>query len=332
MNHPGPRIYAPEAFAEQRRMLAGSWQLARATTAAAEPGWIPATAGMEPVLLTTLAGETRAFPNVCTHRGAILLEQPASTLRCPYHGRQFGPDGHLRVAPGCPALPFGEDLEPLGVDRLGPWTFVRCAGDAPFPDLSRWLDPASLAGLERDPAGDVTYTVRAHWALWVENYLEGLHVPYVHPGLRATLDLGAYRTHVEERERVVVQVGVAKQGPYLPLPAGHPAGPNVGGLYIFLFPGTCINVYAWGVSLNMVEPVSPTETRIHYQRWVAPADGRDVGGPGGALDDVEREDDTVVERVARGVAAVAARGGKLGSYVPTWEDGARAFHGWLSGA
>ncbi|TMH07471.1 MAG: hypothetical protein E6H79_04690, partial [Betaproteobacteria bacterium] len=32
-----------------------------------------------------------------------------------------------------------------------------------------------------------------NWALYVENYLEGLHIPFVHPGLTKTLDLGNYR-------------------------------------------------------------------------------------------------------------------------------------------
>lgn len=323
MSHPGTRIYAPEAFAQQRRLLSLGWHLAR--TGHATDAWTPGLAGMDPVLLHDGA----AYPNVCTHRGALLLDEPATVLRCPYHGRQFGPGGRLRLAPGCSTPPPGEDLEALGVSRLGPWTFVRCAGVAPFPDVSRWLHPGSLAGLQRHPEGDLTYTVRAHWAMWVENYLEGLHVPYVHPGLRATLDLGAYRTHVDDRERVVIQVGVSKQGPHLPLPASHPAGSNVGGLYLYLFPATCLNIYAWGVSLNIIEPVSANETRVHYQRWAWPGVAVD-GGPGGALDDVEREDDLVVERVARGVDSIAARGGKLGSYVPGWEDGTRAFHGWLT--
>ena len=323
MRHPGTRLYAPEAFSGQRRALSASWQIARFTPSDAL--WTPADVGMDRVLLS----EGKAYPNVCTHRAATLLDAPSSTLRCPYHGRQFGPGGALKVAPGCPTLPTGENLEPIATLAVGPWTFARYAGSRDFPDLSRWLQGVPLAGLERDPNGDRVYTINAHWALWVENYLEGLHVPFVHPGLRGALDLGAYRTEIEDR--VVVQIGVARQEPYVPLPAGHVAGTNVGGLYLYIYPCTALNIYAWGVSVNAIEPVSATETRIHYQRWVWPDTPVEVQttGAGGALDDVEQEDDAIVERVARGVAKVAAHQGRLGSYVPGWEDGAQAFHRWL---
>jgi choline monooxygenase len=324
MLHPGTRLYAPEAFFGQRRALGAEWQIARHTPSDAL--WTPARVGMDSVLLS----EGRAYPNVCSHRAAVLSEAPVSALRCPYHGRQFGPGGRLKLAPGCPTLPTGEDLEPQATHTLGPWTFVRPAGTRGFPDLSRWLDSIPLGALQRDPTGDRVYTVRAHWALWVENYLEGLHVPFVHPGLRSALDLGAYRSEVEDR--VVVQIGVARQGPHLPLPAGHAAGENVGGLYLYLYPCTALNLYAWGVSVNVLEPVSANETRIHYERWVWPNAPRDAhsGGAGGALDDVELEDDAIVERVARGVEQIAAHHGRLGTYVPGWEDGAQAFHRWLT--
>ena len=324
MQHPGTRLYAPEAFFEQRRAFGADWQLARYTPSDAL--WTPAEVGMDRVLLS----EGRAYPNVCTHRAATLLDAPSSTLRCPYHGRQFGPGGLLRVAPGCPAVPYGEDLEPLATHPLGPWTFVRSSGHRPFPQLSRWLDGIPLETLRRDPTGDRVYTIKAHWALWVENYLEGLHVPFVHPGLRSALDLSAYRSEIDDR--VVVQIGVARQEPYVPLPSGHPAGAQVGGLYLYVYPCTALNIYAWGVSVNAIEPVSATETRIHYQRWVWPGTPPEVqtAGAGGALEDVELEDDDIVERVACGVAQAAAHTGRLGAYVPGWEDGAQAFHQWLT--
>lgn len=347
--HPGPQLYSPESFAAQRRALASTWQFVRRESPGAAP-WTSARVGMEGVLLN---GD-RAYANVCTHRGAVLLEPGSSpeadalassqnprfkrSITCPYHGRRFGPDGRLKVAPGCPVLPIGEDLAPLAVTELGPWTFARLAGlplpalgeprpgNPALPDVTRWV-----AGVPLDTLSFVsqsTYTVRAHWALWVENYLEGLHVPFVHRALARTLDLARYRTLVEDR--VVVQIGASTNGPFVPLPAGHPAGVDVAGLYLYLFPCTALNIYAWGVSVNVVEPISAGETRIHYERWAWPESGDAPGGPGGALDDVELEDDAIVERVARGVDSLIARGGALGSYAPGWEDGTRAFHAWLT--
>ena len=32
------------------------------------------------------------------------------------------------------------------------------------------------------------YLVEGHWALYVDNYLEGFHIPYIHAALNETLD------------------------------------------------------------------------------------------------------------------------------------------------
>ena len=327
MNHAGtPDRYSTAAFERQRALLARQWHLARVTGAAPPPEsddrWHAAKAGMQPILLRG----AEAFSNVCTHRAAILVEAgPTAQLQCPYHGRRFGPDGRLTHAPGCPSLPRHEDLPRLAHARLGPWRMVRAAGGAALPATAHWTDGLPLDRLQF--VGSTLYEVRAHWALWVENYLEGLHVPWVHPALRSTLDLGGYETRAEDR--LGVQMGRVKEGPELPLAPTHPAGQRVGGLYLYLFPCTTLNFYAWGASVNVVEPLSAGLTRVHYAKWSWAADPA-PGGPGGALDEVEREDDAIVERVARGVAALADRGGLLGSYVPGWEDGTRAFHNWLA--
>jgi hypothetical protein len=77
--------------------------------------------------------------------------------------------------------------------RRGPRGGGRCPSSRSRPreELRRWLGDAwarlamlPLDKLLYDPSGAKSFTVKAHWALYVENYLEGLHVPFVHPGLR----------------------------------------------------------------------------------------------------------------------------------------------------
>ena len=40
------------------------------------------------------------------------------------------------------------------------------------------------------------YFVKANWALYCENYLEGFHIPFVHAGLNQVLDFGEYTTEI----------------------------------------------------------------------------------------------------------------------------------------
>jgi choline monooxygenase len=287
----------------------------------------------EPILLVRTGEETvRALANVCTHRGAVLVETPgkAAQLRCPYHGRRYALDGRLLHAPemeGCPGFPTDADnLPEVAVGIWGPLVFVSVHPSAPFESFiapvrqyAPW-SPSRAATPER-----ATYGVAAHWALWCDNYLEGLHVPWVHPGLVRELDWRAYRT--EALPLGVLQVGLAPAGATpLPLPEGHPfVGERSAGLYLHLFPCTTLNFYPWGLSVNIVTPRAWDRTDVLYQAWVRDPTLRGAGA-GGALDTVELEDDAIVERAQRGVRSRFYQGGR---YVPGWEDGVRRFHAWI---
>lgn len=336
---PAGSLYtSPEAWAALHLpLLARTWHLVATVDQLPEVGAVLPVRLLpgvldEPILLVRGEQGIHACANVCTHRGALLVASACTVtaLRCPYHGRRFGLDGRMQHAPelhGLPDFPGEDDhLAPVAVGVWGPFVFVSLDPVAPFAELVAplaarvgWLPMGEFA---RDPAGERGFEVRASWALWCENYLEGFHVPWVHPALARTLDWRAYRT--ERAPWGVVQIGVAPAGgEAFDVPAGHPdAGAAVAGWYFHLFATTTFNFYPWGLSVNVVEPTGPTSTRIRYQSWVWRAERRGVGA-GGALDEVEHEDDAIVERVQ---AAIGARGYRRGRYAPGWEDGVHHFH------
>ncbi len=285
----------------------------------------------EPLLMVTSAtGETRVFANVCTHRGAVLCTAagPADGLRCPYHGRRFDLDGRVTAAPGFD-VPPEEPLPTLPVRRVGPLVFTTLGDPADWPEgaavLPDRLGAFDLAGLRHDPAGDEAYEVAAHPLLYVENYLEGMHIPFVHPALNRALDWRAYLT--EPVPGGVLQVGLAAAG----VPAFHPApghpdhGRAVAAWYLALFPATLLNYYPWGLSVNLVDPVDAGHVRIRYFRLVNRPELLGLGA-GAGLDVVEAEDDQIVERVQRGVRSRLYRGGVLSD---RWEVGVATFQAWV---
>lgn len=249
----------------------------------------------EPVLLT----RERALSNVCTHRGAVLLDAPCrgETVRCPYHGRRFALDGEVRAAPGFDPVP-DEPLPRLAHARLGPMCFVSLDENA--APLEALLGPAlerfglDLDALTPDPSAPRAYTIEAPWTAWCENYLEGLHIPYVHPELARTLDLSRYT--IELAEHTALQLGEARPDE----PAFEREGRRLGGIYLFVFPLTGFNFYPWGLSLNAVEPLGETRTRVVYRAYVWDAALRERGA-GAGLDLVEQQDDAIIERCAKGM-------------------------------
>jgi choline monooxygenase len=193
-----------------------------------------------------------------------------------------------------------------------------------------WLEEVQglLAALPLDRAraqGGPDYVVEAHFLLWLENYLEGLHIPFVHPALARSLDLGRYRQR--QTSWGTVQVGVGEAGsPGLPLPVGHPdrasADEVIAGYYLYIFPGIALNLYPWGLSLNAIWPEGPARTRVVYRRYVWAPELCGTGA-GGDLHQVELEDDAAVESVQRGLRSRLYRPGRLH---PTEEAGLLWLH------
>ncbi len=320
------------------RLLARSWQLAGDPGAPLDPGdvvpftFLPGSVSEPLLLVRDGGGSLHALSNVCTHRGALLCREGGArtTLRCPYHGRRFGLDGRFLSMPefeGAEGFPTaGDDLPRLPLERWGPLLFT--ALDPAFP-FDGWTAPLAertgflpLGSAVLDPARSRDYDVAAHWALYVDNYLEGLHIPYVHPTLAGALDYAAYRTELFPLGSL--QVGIARDGDdVFSLPPSSPDhGQRVAGYYFWLFPNTTLNVYPWGVSVNVVLPRGPDRTTVAYRSYVWDPDRLDRGA-GSGLDRVEMEDETVVESVQRGVRSRLYRSGR---FSPARETGVHHFH------
>lgn len=316
-----PTFYTSrETWKRLQAMMSGCWLWAGDTEG---PKVEPVELGREPLLLVRDEGEPRLLSNVCTHRWAILIREPQEgrIIRCEYHGRRFDLDGRPSAAPGFPFVPDA----PLARAHAYAWrrfVFGNLAPKAPFPveALESWLGFLPWDKLVRAPKLDSNWSVAAHWALYVDNYLEGLHIPFVHPGLAGVV--AGYRTVLVPGG--VMQIADARpEDPALLPPAGHPeAGSRLAALYLWLFPTTMLNVYPWGMSLNVVDPMSPERTRIRFRVWTWDPDKLGQGA-GAELDGVELEDEGVVESVQRGVASRLAQPGQ---FSPTEEIGPRFFH------
>lgn len=285
----------------------------------------------EPLVLTRDSGNRpRALSNVCTHRGNLVCTRPGPLreLRCAYHGRRFGLDGRMTFMPefeeveGFPAE--SDHLPVLPLETWGPLAFTAIRPPVPF---ERWLapvrerlDPLAGPGAGRGKPRD--YEVAANWALYLDNYLEGFHIPYVHKGLNRLLDYRAYRTEVFAWG--TLQIGIASDGePAFELPPRHPDhGERVAAYYLWLFPNLMLNFYPWGISVNLVTPLAVDRTRITFLSLVSRPEA--VGtGAGADLHNVELEDEAVVEQVQQGVRSRLYHRGR---YSPTQERGPHHFH------
>ena len=111
------------------------------------------------------------------------------------------------------------------------------------------------------------------------------------------------------------------------LPKGHPDhGKSVSAYYYWLFPNMMFNFYPWGLSINVVRPHSPSQSKVSFYTYVLDESKLDQGA-GADLDKVEREDEFVVEAVQKGLQS---RHYQTGRFSPTREQGVHHFHGLLA--
>ncbi len=287
----------------------------------------------EPLVLTNDAsGKIHCLSNVCTHRGNLLVYKPCKVhaLVCKYHGRRFSHDGKFVFMPEFKEVenfPTKEDdLHALPLYRWGNFLFTSLNPSVPaaevFGDIEKRMKWFPVDKLQFRPDLSKDYHVKAHWALYCENYLEGFHIPFVHPGLNEVLDFGDYTTEVFRYSNL--QIGIAKEGDVcFELPETSPDyGKKIAGYYFWVFPNLMLNFYPWGVSVNLVHPLSLSETKVSFLIYVSDESKLNIGA-GADLHQVEMEDEEVVENVQRGVRS---RFYKYGRYSATREQGTHHFH------
>jgi choline monooxygenase len=321
---PGSFYSDADVFAALReRVFARTWQWLGTLDDVAEPESLAPRMLLpglldEPLLLTRDgAGLLRCMSNVCTHRGNVLVGAPckAKQIRCGYHSRRFDLAGRMTFMPEFrQARGFPSPSDDLPQVAFGEWAGLAFAALAPAAPLDAFLEPI-MAALSHDPVASLTYDasrdrdfhVNAHWALYVENYLEGFHIPFVHAALNEVLDYGSYASELHR---------------YSNLQLAHDMQGGVAARYWWVFPNLMLNFYPWGLSVNVVEPQAIDRTRVLFRSFVWD-ESRLERGAGAGLDRVEAEDEAVVEAVARGVRSrLYARG----RYSPSRERGVHHFH------
>jgi choline monooxygenase len=284
-------------------------------------------------LLRDHHGAIKCFSNVCTHRGNLIVTQSGKLgkLRCGYHGRTFDQAGKMIFMPefdGVIDFPCAADhLHEFPVFQWGGMLFLSLNKDsnpsAFFCEMMERMSFFPMDKLVRRDDLSKDYHIRAHWALYCENYLEGFHIPFVHSGLSQALDFPDYDTEIFY-PNACLQLGIGRrEEDCFVLPAdAEDFGKKMAAYYFWVFPNLMFNFYPWGLSLNVVQPISKRETRVSFISYMYD-ESRYNKGAGSDLDRVELEDEAIVENVQRGVRSSFYTQGR---YSPRHERCTHHFH------
>lgn len=316
----------PSLYEKERRTLLGpSWQLfTHESRLIADSDKAPATYVAETfcgwpaiAVRSSKTGEIRAYHNICRHKAGPLEWDNSEGkcalhgLKCKYHGWTYSVDGELRGVPG-----FGEDgrtqlnksdynLWPMRVAVWRGLVFVQALPSPGVPMSGPEANDAFVrenAGfckhLEEVPLEDFefkiakTHSLKCNWKVYVENYLEGYHIPTIHPGLSKEVDMQGYRVKVHDGF-------VEHIAPTLP-----EAGSAYKGLWVWNSPTLAVNWYGAGLSLERIVPMGVGSTEIRYMFLYHKESGAPQSEWQHALDtskEVTEEDIGVCEAVQKGL-------------------------------
>lgn len=322
---------------ERDAVFRSGWQCIAHVSQLAAPGdHVVAELGGLPVIAVRgragdgAPGGIRVLHNVCRHRAGPLARcdgRGAARLRCLYHGWSYDLDGHLLSAP---EMDGAEGFDPASVAlpacESRTWQGLVFASVQPalafealVEGIGERIGAQALDGYQLQQR--VAYEIDCDWKVYVDNYLEGYHVPHVHPALNRMLDYRSYRTELARWHNLQ----------WSPLESVDTLYGNGDALYYWLWPNTMLNILPGRLQVNRVLPLAPGRCRVDFD-FFYPAD------PGGQArrdadrdfsDAVQREDLLICEDVQRGLASGSYLAGRIN---PLRESGVHHFHELLRAA
>lgn len=265
--------------------------------------------------------ELRGLANVCRHRAALIAEGKGNlkTLQCPYHGWTYGLDGKLRRAPemeGVEAFVVEDVCLPrVRVEEWGPLVFANLKTTGPSfretaPAIAEEVARAGFPIEKMKFRERREYLVEANWKIYVDNYLEGYHIPMIHPALYRELDYEKYR--VEAYRYHAAQIA--------PLRASR-GGEGGEVLYYWVFPNLMLNFYPGSLQANAVIPIGPERTLTVFEWYGLPE--QDLEAAVAFSHQVQLEDVAISNSVQKGIRSRSYDRGRLSV---RRENGVHFFH------
>ena len=292
----------------------------------------------EPVLVVRdKQGALRAFSNVCRHRaGPIALGSGCkNVMRCQYHGWTYTLDGKLIGTPDVEGVEFFDrssfGMFPLRCEVWEQFIFVNFDPHAEplssfLGDIPKQVRGFQFAGLQSVERRD--YIINCNWKVYVDNYLEGYHIPIAHPGLMKEIDYSLYRTdtfrYYSQQFAPIRAMKAEDAGERFYAPG---AGALQEALYFWIFPNLMLNIYPDNVSINIIVPLAHDKTLTTFEWFFHEANSEKVKeGIQKAVafsDEVQQEDIGLCENVQKGLQSSTYDRGR---YSVKRENGVHHFH------
>ncbi|MBV1908763.1 MAG: aromatic ring-hydroxylating dioxygenase subunit alpha [Kangiellaceae bacterium] len=261
----------------------------------------------------------RALHNVCRHRAGPVATGKGNSkvLRCKYHGWTYQLDGQLRSAPEMQSTPNFEVCQhKLPEAFVEIWQgFIFASIDKPDVDIEHLLanivetiKPINLENFSFSHRDE--YIIDCNWKVYMDNYLEGYHLPHVHPGLNKLLDYRSYDTKLFEWYSYQYSPLENESNNQADIYYGEGSAH-----YYCIFPNLMLNILPGRLQTNIILPEGHQKTKILFDYYYADLESEStkklIKKDTEFSDEVQQEDIDICEKVQVGLNSGSYQAGRL---------------------
>jgi len=313
---------------EKREIFLKEWQLVGSHSQIKNPGDVlVAEIANNPIIVSRQKDNTlKGFYNVCQHRGGPLAYENCSLskLQCKYHGWVYDLNGNLKSARGFKKSELkveDYDLTPVNIAEWMGQVFVNLSSNP--VDLGSQIDEIKTLVSPIDFSNYTfkfreSYEINCNWKVYMDNFLEGFHIPFVHPELNKVIDYKSYKTEIYDRFSLQWCPLDSELSPYgkSPTPEENKA------FYFTIFPNIILNIAPGRLQTNIVEPKGSKSCVVHFDYHFDNPEETNIEQDAEFSEIVQQEDILICESVQKGLES---NGYDQGKFSPLHEQGVLHF-------
>ena len=316
---------------EKENIFSKSWHLLGSIDRIPNKGdYLIKTINKQPiVVIKDKVGEINVFYNVCQHRGCVLLEKDGNSklIKCGYHGWVYELNGELKAARGFDKEDL--DFEELNLKSIEHYIwmnqiFVKLQSDCnnlpkTLKEIENIISPIKfdnyLFHLRK------SYEIKCNWKVYMDNYLEGFHIPLVHPKLNRVINYKSYSTEIFDNFSLQWCHINAESSPYKKTDDASKA------YYFTLFPNILFNIAPGRLQTNIIEPINASSCNVYFDYYFEnEEDLESIQEDISFSEEVQNEDINICERIQIGLES---DGFDHGIFSKKYETGVSHFQSYI---
>ena len=268
----------------------------------------------------------KTFFNICRHRAGSLKENTNNkSLVCTYHGWTYSIKGELKSPRGFSKSEISINslcLKKIDTKIWKGLIFINFSVKpksfgATFNYIEKILTPYKLENFLFNRR--VSYRIKSNWKVYLDNFLEGLHIPIVHPGLNNVMDYKSYNTKLYKNFSVQSGKLDDSKSPYA-------QSSNNFAYYFSIYPNILFNIAPGRLQTNTIEPLNEKECIVHFDYFFDSVSKKGIEKDINFSDKIQKEDILICEEVQKNLLSI---GFKKGVISDKYEIGVKHFQDYI---